>query len=423
MLNTEKHSVVRAWGVIPEKLNFRRMDESMINGGVETIVCGQDHVLILSKDGRLYTAGNNKYGQCGVDINPTVQYEELRQIEFSGARCKAVAAGSYHTLLLVKKNNSTATRMLAFGNYLGCGFAEKLSSNVPKPVLLPGLDPADQVEDVFAACNNSACVTSTAYTASGRLFMWGELFSIERVLSSQPFEVNFNPPLVAGETVTKVEFGRRHAVMMTCKGYLAANQVFSIGHNTYGELGLGHENRSLTPQLIQVESAAGPGAPKTYKRFIDITAGSRHSLLLSDTGEIYGFGDNSRGQCGFEPSRSNTPLPIQTQGLFGEVTARARFIFCGETHSALITTHGELYMWGSNSGQKLGFQTTNDIYTPTLLDSVLGLSISGVGLGGFMTVIITGPSTEAMIKRTENQISESSVRLFGGLLKGRLGRK
>jgi alpha-tubulin suppressor-like RCC1 family protein len=161
VLNTEKHSVIRAWGVVPEKLNFRRMDASELNGGVESIVCGQDHVLILSKDGRLYTAGNNKYGQCGVDINPAIQYEELRQIEFSGARCKAVAAGSYHTLLLAKKNNSTATRMLAFGNYLGCGFTEKLSSHLPKPVLLPALDPTDQVEDVFAACNNSACVTGS----------------------------------------------------------------------------------------------------------------------------------------------------------------------------------------------------------------------------------------------------------------------
>lgn len=47
--------------------------------------------------------------------------------------------------------------------------------------------------------------------------MWGELFSIERVLSAQPFEVLFNPPLAEGEKVTKVEFGRRHAVMMTCK--------------------------------------------------------------------------------------------------------------------------------------------------------------------------------------------------------------
>lgn len=199
--------------------------------------------------------------------------------------------------------------------------------------------------------------------------------------------------------------------------------MFSIGHNTYGELGLGHENRSIHPQLVQVEAPSEPGAPKTYKRFIDITAGSRHSLLLSETGEIYGFGDNSRGQCGFEPSRSSIPLPIPTQGLFGEANAKARFIFCGETHSAFITTHGELYMWGSNSGQKLGFQTTNDIYTPTLVDSVLGLSISGVGLGGFMTVIITGPSTEAMIKRPENQISESTARLFTGLIGGRLGRK
>ena len=193
------------------------MDASELNGGVENIVCGQDHALIQSKDGRLYTAGNNKYGQCGVDVNPAIQYEELRQIEFANARCKSVAAGSYHTLLLVKKNNVEDTRILVFGNYVGCGIPEKVSSHVPKVVLIPGLEPEDRVDDVFAACNNSACVTSTPYSESGRLFMWGELFSIERVLHSQPMEVVFNPPLEEGEKVNKVEFGRRHAVMMTSK--------------------------------------------------------------------------------------------------------------------------------------------------------------------------------------------------------------
>lgn len=195
-----------------------------------------------------------------------------------------------------------------------------------------------------------------------------------------------------------------------------------MGHNTYGELGLGHDRRQMTPQEVSIPDDAENSKPEE-KKILDITAGSRHSLLLTHTGKIYGFGDNSRGQCGFEKSRSNLPQLVPTQGLFGEKEAKARFIFCGETHSAFITTHGELYVWGSNSGQKLGFQTTNDIYTPTLLDSVLGLSISGVGLGGFMTVIITGPSSEAMIKRQENLILETGSMLVGKHLQAFLGKK
>lgn len=213
VLNADKFSVIRAWGVIPDRLNFRRLDPSEISGGIETIVCGQDHAVILSKKGQLFTAGNNKYGQCGVAINSEVQYEELRGLTFSGTQVVAVAAGSYHTLLLLKRGEET--RAVTFGNYLGCGLVKKISTHTPSMISIPSLRPGEKVADVFAACNNSACATCTCYTAMGRLFMWGELFNIERVLNSAPFEVIFNPPLPEGEKVVKVEFGRRHAIMMT----------------------------------------------------------------------------------------------------------------------------------------------------------------------------------------------------------------
>ena len=33
---------------------------------VHTISCGAEHVLILSTDGRLFSWGRNRYGECGL---------------------------------------------------------------------------------------------------------------------------------------------------------------------------------------------------------------------------------------------------------------------------------------------------------------------------------------------------------------------
>jgi hypothetical protein len=66
--------------------------------------------------------------------------------------------------------------------------------------------------------------------------------------------------------------------------------VFSWGNNSWGQLGFETTVNSNKPKLIELNGVS-------IKK---ISCGRRHSLLLTDDGFIYAFGDNSFGQLGDE---------------------------------------------------------------------------------------------------------------------------
>ena len=53
------------------------------------------------------------------------------------------------------------------------------------------------------------------------------------------------------------------------------------------------------------------------KKVIDIQAGSRHGLALTDSGEVYGWGSNDRGQLG-EASVDGKSEPVMVSSLEGK---------------------------------------------------------------------------------------------------------
>lgn len=68
------------------------------------------------------------------------------------------------------------------------------------------------------------------------------------------------------------------------------SEVFSWGQNKYGQLGLGYEYKKQTsPQVIK----SLLGIP-----FAQIAAGGAHSLVLTLSGAIFGWGRNKFGQLG-----------------------------------------------------------------------------------------------------------------------------
>jgi len=186
--------------------------------------------------------------------------------------------------------------------------------------------------------------------------------------------------------------------------------VYTWGVNTYGELGQGPVKRVTLPQKLE-----------QTRKILDVAAGARHTLMVDTYGSIFSFGDNSQGQCGFDQSRSDVPVEVVTRGYFGGSDCKCRFIYCGETHSALVTSEGEVFAWGDNSALKLGIPVQNDMYAPTLVDAVIGKAVEAVGLGGFFSVIITGPSEKAMIKSNANRLVIRKA--MGGLVAGILARQ
>eukprot|EP00928_Gymnodinium_smaydae_P070866 TRINITY_DN54615_c0_g1_i1.p1 TRINITY_DN54615_c0_g1~~TRINITY_DN54615_c0_g1_i1.p1 ORF type:complete len:481 (+),score=55.98 TRINITY_DN54615_c0_g1_i1:118-1443(+) len=135
---------------------------------IQTIDGGYGHSVFLSSDGRVFTAGNHSEGQRGVspegdDIPPPGEVAGL------GGPVEAIAAGSHHTLAVVKG------RVMAFGSdeygqVSGRGEPAEDSDDVAswRPCVVAGLPDNDPVVRVSAGICHSA-----AQTASGRVFLWG----------------------------------------------------------------------------------------------------------------------------------------------------------------------------------------------------------------------------------------------------------
>ena len=65
--------------------------------------------------------------------------------------------------------------------------------------------------------------------------------------------------------------------------------VYGFGYNDSGQLGLGHETNQSTPQFISMPREARP---------CQVSAGYFHSLILCQDGSAYGFGGNEEGELG-----------------------------------------------------------------------------------------------------------------------------
>jgi alpha-tubulin suppressor-like RCC1 family protein len=131
----------------------------------------------------------------------------------------------------------------------------------------------------------------------------------------------------------------------------AAGQLFGFGENSAGQLastvGNGSEAANPMPALLTLPGASGPA--------VQAAAGSRFTLALTSSNQLYAFGSNQYGQLGVAagsgaPGPNPTPRLLTLPGAVGRVAALA----AGSTHSLALTSTGELYTFGENQFGQLG---------------------------------------------------------------------
>jgi alpha-tubulin suppressor-like RCC1 family protein len=94
-----------------------------------------------------------------------------------------------------------------------------------------------------------------------------------------------------------------------------------------------------------------------------VSGGYRHALALSENGQIFGWGDNNRGQLGFGKVLSNsTPLPV---AFLNPVTS----VQVANTHALALDTTGKVWSWGKNESGQLGDGKTADRSKPAIVFS------------------------------------------------------
>ena len=169
-----------------------------------------------------------------------------------------------------------------------------------------------------------------------------------------------------------------------------AGGVLAFGGNSDGQLGSatndGTNDPNATPTLVALPGQVGPAT--------QVAVGG-HSLVLTATGQLYGFGDNFFGQLGSSANTgTNNPNPTPTVvTLPGEIGPVTR-IAAGSDHSLAVTASGQLYAFGFNYYGQLGRSANTSSGDPNPTPTVVTLAgeigpVTQVAAGGNHSLAVT----------------------------------
>jgi hypothetical protein len=179
------------------------------------------------------------------------------------------------------------------------------------------------------------------------------------------FEVN------VPSTLENVGCGAKHALVSVWDGR-GTGALWGNGSNASGQLGYGHFGGTTT----RYDKLAG--APSAIR----VACGALHTLVLDDALQLWGCGDNSRGQLGLPDAPVLRVLTrIDTAGPVSEV-------WNGAYHTLVLGEKG-LFVCGANDSGQLGLGDNADRaqLTPVPVD-VVGHVITA-SCGAFFTALWT----------------------------------
>jgi alpha-tubulin suppressor-like RCC1 family protein len=339
------------------------------------IAVGDSHSLALDIKGKLYSWGNNDFGQLGLSdkkkrIIPTLIKTELT--------FKAIAAGPYHSLALDNQG-----KLYAWGDNAQrqLGFGDDKNRNTPTPVT-----PRLTFRTIAAGTEYSL-----ALDTKGKLYAWG--WNGFGQLGLGDYEDRTIPTLINIEsTFRTIAAGPNHSLALDNRG-----KLYAWGDNRKGQLGLGdlkdRKDRTI-PTLVTPELT-----------FRTIATVSFYSIAIDTKGKLYAWGWNYNTQLDLNDSEYGKnitiPTPVAQELTFRTIATESyyslnldnqgklykwsiykdrniptlikseltfRTIAVGFFHSLALDTKGKLYAWGSNEEGQLGVGDYKNRNIPILVN-------------------------------------------------------
>ena len=318
-------------GQLARTLDFY-VDEDSVLTKVSTsaktidVALGVDHIVVLDENGEVWTAGCNQYGALGIDENAG-KYWYGTQIE----TLRKVTVG----------DGSVKIRAVAAGQY--------------HTILI------DENGGVWTAGYNSD----------------GQLGRSENVNSGTPNTVFKKAEGLDNVKIVGASGGTAHTVLLDESG-----NVWIAGNNLHGQLGR-QTAKNVDPKFEKV--ADGISGVKITA----IAAGSRYTVLLDESGNVWTAGSNGYGELGRETNGMSSSV-------FGKADLQgataAKFIAAGGT-TIVIDTDGNVRTSGINGHGQLGRDTGSESSDSKLLavtDGIDGAEIiaAATGAGAYHSVLL-----------------------------------
>ena len=151
--------------------------------------------------------------------------------------------------------------------------------------------------------------------------------------------------------------------------------VYATGDNNHGQLGTGGTQRFLSPVKMSLDALDAKVA--------SAAAGCWFTLLLLESGAVYGVGQNSYGQLGSGSAASSGDCTVPVQM---PINGTATAVAAGSTHSLILLESGEAYGTGDNIYGQLGSGNKQDQHMPTKI--LTSLKVVALAAGTYHSVLL-----------------------------------
>ncbi len=224
---------------------------------------------------------------------------------------------------------------------------------------------------------------------------------------------SFNPAsdffLSAGETITQVEAGTSHTIVLTSMG-----RVLTTGYQSEGQLGDGIDTQTYITKPTDITSRFNLN-PTINERIVQVVAGSYHSGAISSIGRVFTWGRNTEGQGGVGNITNQTVPNEITPSSFGLVGGDTIVsLELGFVHSVALSSTGRVFTMGSNNQGQLGNGTTTLTSSPIEITNRFtlnnGKTITSVYAGAYFSGALSSNGNVFMWGNNEQgQVGNSST--------------
>jgi len=353
--------------------------------------------LALSYGGEVY-----QWGVLFEEIltRPTLIWGGLFNGRTTRLKAVAIACGRKHAALITE-DGGTFTWGCGFDGCLGHGSNETHHS---RPTRVQALID----KHAFAiSCGGNHTV---AATGCGDVFVWGNNRNGQLGIYPRKDRLCISLPLMLTlkeHAIILVSCGRQHTALVSENGYL-----LTMGCGKYGRLGHGPSalkeddweqgvNKSVNfkPRVVKYGSMRHPLLAH------QVACGDFHTIVLGTNGDVYSFGKNESGQCG-HGTKHNYVVPRLVEALSGFTVSAVE---AGGDASMAVLTNGTVFAWGDSSNGSLGIDVVHDTHDTRdpVLDEVHTISlpcqITALGREHVVGVSCSGGHTIFVTSKTDNE--------------------
>uniref|UniRef100_A0A5B6Z6V8 Putative ultraviolet-B receptor UVR8 isoform X1 n=1 Tax=Davidia involucrata TaxID=16924 RepID=A0A5B6Z6V8_DAVIN len=307
------------------------------------VSASHNHAAFVMQSGEVFTCGDNSSFCCGHRDTGRPIFRPRLVEALKGVPCKQVAAGLSFTMFLTRQGHVYTCGTNAHGQL---GHGDTLDRSTPKVVQL--LDCVGSVVQIAAGPSYALAVTDdgTVHSfGSGTNFCLGHG---EQHNELQPRAIqSFRRK---GIHVVRVSAGDEHVVALDSSGF-----VYTWGKGYCGALGHGDEvDKTIPEPLSSLKSHLA----------VQVCASKRKTFVLVDDGSVYGFGWMGFGSLGFL-DRGVSDKVMMPRVLDSLRAHHISQVSTGLYHTVVVTNRGQIFGFGDNERAQLGHDTLRGCLEPT----------------------------------------------------------